>query len=221
MPIKKNDFIEIDFVGKVKDSGQVFDLTREEDAKKYDVQNPKMKYKPLKICVGQGHLVKGLEDFLIGKDESKSYTVDLPPDQAFGKKDPKLMKIVSASVFKDQKIKPFPGLRVNFDNYQGTVKTVSGGRCVIDFNHPLAGHDVIYEIKGMKVISDINEKIHTMLHGFLGHVEHDFKDGKLVLKVDLPKELQKPITDKLKEVIPEIKDVSYEKPAEKKATTAK
>lgn len=212
MPIKKNDFIEIDFVGKVKETNQVFDLTTEEDAKKYNAHNPKAKYKPLKACIGQGHLVKGLEEFLIGKEENKAYTVDLTPEQAFGKKDPKLMKIVSMSVFKDQNIRPFPGLRVNFDNYQGTIKTVSGGRCIVDFNHPLAGHNVIYDLKVKNIITSVDEKVHTMLHGFLGHIEHDFKDGKLVLKFDLPKELQDPINTKLKEVIPEIKEIAYEKP---------
>ena len=69
--IKKGDFIELDYTGRLKDDKIVFDTTVEETAKASNVYNDKFKYKPTIICVGEAHLIKGLDDFLIGKNPGK------------------------------------------------------------------------------------------------------------------------------------------------------
>lgn len=74
MTLKKGDFIEIEFIGKIKESHIVFDVTNEQDAKKYNLYNPKIKYSPLIICIGENNIVKGLDEFLICK-EIKDYTI--------------------------------------------------------------------------------------------------------------------------------------------------
>ena len=48
---------------------------------------------------------------------------------------------------------------LNFDGKMGKVLSVSGGRVLVDFNHPLAGKEVIYEINVKKIIQDIDGKI--------------------------------------------------------------
>ena len=214
MAIKKGDFIEIDFIGRLKETNGIFDLTNEKDAKSNDVYNPKTKYGPKAICVGEGHVVKGLDEALIGKD-LKEYKIELEPEQAFGKKDPKLMKIVSTNLFTKQNIRPFPGLQVNIDNMIGLIKTVSGGRTIVDFNHPLAGHPIVYEVKILKLIKEDQEKLTAILepakHLFQLEINTDLKDGEATIKSKLPELLEKGFKERIKELIPSIKKLTFTK----------
>ncbi|MBI2109760.1 peptidylprolyl isomerase [Candidatus Woesearchaeota archaeon] len=205
---KKGDFIQVDFIGKTKDDNKVFDLTREEDAKKHNLHNPKTKYKPLIVCIGERNLLKGLDDFLIEKTPGK-YTIDLKSEEAFGTKNPQLIKMVPLNLFQKQNIKPFPGLRINMDNIIGTVRTVSGGRVVMDFNHPLAGREVIYEIDVKGPITDTTEKIKGFLEVTLGVSDFELKDNNLTINAQLPEAYQKPISDTLKRLIPEVKEIHF------------
>ncbi|MCH7623074.1 MAG: FKBP-type peptidyl-prolyl cis-trans isomerase [Nitrospinae bacterium] len=127
MKVKKGDFIEIDYVAKLKDENKIFDLTSEEIAKKENIYNEKFTYKPLVLCVGERHVIKGLDSALIDKEVGKEFTLEVEPEDGFGKKDGKLIQLVSTGVFTKQKIRPFPGLQVQIDDMTGIIKTVSGG----------------------------------------------------------------------------------------------
>ena len=222
MNIKKGDFIQIAFIGREKENNHIFDLTDEATAKKENAYNPEMKYGPRTICVGEHNIVPGLDDFLVGK-ETKTYTVELTPEQAFGKKNPKLIKMMPLSVFTKQKIKPFPGLQLNMDGHLVTIKTVSGGRVVVDFNHPVSGRDVVYEITVKKIITDDKEKItHLIESGFGPTAMFTFTDGNLeiTLPQELPKEVQDTLSTELTRLVPAIKKVTFKKKEEKKTDKA-
>lgn len=207
--IKKRDFIEIDYIGRLKETNEIFDLTNAEDAKKNNVYNDKLKYSSKVVCVGNNILVKGLDEFLEGK-ECKNYTTELSAEKAFGKKDPKLMKLVSISIFRKQNIKPFPGLQVSFDGLMGIVKTVSGGRVIVDFNHPLAGRDVVYDIRIKRVVNDDKEKINALLEQIFGKkIDFEFKNKKLTIKSVINTSLKEYVTKSIKECMQNIKDVEF------------
>ena len=182
MKLKKKDFIEIEFTGKVKD-GEIFDSNIEKDLKKI---NPDAKAKPFIFCLGEGMFLKGVEDFLIGKDIGE-YEIELPPEKAFGKRDSKLIQMIPAKTFKEHKLNPVSGFMFNFDGRLGKVLTVSGGRVMVDFNNPIAGKDVVYKIKILKKIDDLNEKIKAF-NEFLFKRELKFKvEGKRIsIEVEKP-----------------------------------
>ena len=70
---------------------------------------------------------------------------------------------------------------MNFDGRVGKVLSVSGGRVLIDFNHPLAGKDLVYEIDIKRKIDDLNEKINGF-NNFLFKKDLSFKiDGKKIV----------------------------------------
>ena len=69
MAIKKGDFIEIEYTGRLKEEGFVFDTTDEKIAKEHDLYNSKAAYGPLTICVGEHHVIHGLDEALIGKEK--------------------------------------------------------------------------------------------------------------------------------------------------------
>jgi FKBP-type peptidyl-prolyl cis-trans isomerase SlyD len=212
MKIKKGDFIEIDYVGRLKDSGQIFDLTKKDIAEKEKVANKSADYSPKIICVGAQDIVKGLDDFIVGKETGKSYSIELDSDNAFGKKNPKLIKMMPLSVFKKQKLNPFPGLQINIDGMLGIVRTCSGGRVLVDFNHPLSGREVVYEIDIKKIINKDDEKIKAIIKGLINkEVECNVKEGKAIIDLDLPEQFQKLIEERIKSLVTGLKKVEFKK----------
>ena len=217
MIVQKGDFVELDYVGRIAESGRVFDVTSEQAAKKEGIHNERGTYGPRIICVGEHQIVAGLDAFLIGKEEKKEYTITLQAEHAFGKKDPKLLKIVPSSVFLKQKIKPVPGLRVTINDMLGTIKTGSGGRVIVDFNHPLAGHDVIYHVNIVRVLTTAEEKVRAVTAFFFGHESKaEVTDGACVVHVKLPSEFHERFALEIRRLIPALKKVEFVDPAEKK-----
>ncbi|MBW3023314.1 FKBP-type peptidyl-prolyl cis-trans isomerase, partial [Candidatus Woesearchaeota archaeon] len=100
--VKKGDFVEIEYTGAIKDSNTVFDTTNAEIAKKEGFFDPKHKYGPAIVCVGQKQLLEGLDEFVDGKDVGTEYDVLIAPENGFGNKDAKNMKIVPTNVFTKQ-----------------------------------------------------------------------------------------------------------------------
>ncbi len=162
MAVKVNDFIELDYTGRLKETHEVFDTTNTEEAQKAGVHNPHAHYKPVIICLGRGQLLKGLEQQLVGK-EIGTHEFTLSQEQAFGRKDAKLLKLVPTKVFLRQGIRPMPGLQVNIDDGLGTIRTVTGGRTVVDFNHPLSGHEVEYTVTIKRIVTDKKEQVAAIL----------------------------------------------------------
>ena len=157
--IKKGEFIEVEYTGRIKEDNLIFDTTNEKLAKEAGMNAPNMTYGPVIVCLGEGQLLKGLENQLEGKETEKEYTFTISPEDGFGKKDAKLIRMVPINVFKKQNIMPQPGMQVNIDGLIGIIKTAAGGRCLVDLNHPLSGRELNYTIKVNKIITDNKEKI--------------------------------------------------------------
>src|SRR3989344_755574 len=113
--IKKGDFVEVEYTGILKENNFVFDTTDVKTAKENNIYNESMQYGTVIVCIGEGPLLRGLDEQLDGKELNKEFTIELSPEKAFGKKDGKLLKIVPASAFTKQKINPVPGLQINID----------------------------------------------------------------------------------------------------------
>ena len=179
--LKKNDFIEIQYTGKVKD-GDIFDTNIPEQAKKINLE---IKDRPLIICLGQGMILPAIDEFLIGKNADAEYTLDLPSEKAFGKRRRELVKTMPISVFNQAKTKPQAGMVFAFDNMLGKITTVSGGRVIVDFNNPLAGKDVTYELKVKRILKDEKEKVEALIKTFFRkEFKFEIKEKKLILRAD-------------------------------------
>jgi len=215
MGLKKGDFVDIEYSAYDKDSGNLFDLTNAEEAKKEGIFDPKARYGALTICVGEEFLLKGLDDALVGKEENKRFEVEIAAENGFGKRDPKLMKLLSIGIFKKENLRPFPGLRMNFDGMIGTVRSVSGGRVIVDFNHPLAGHRLLYKVKIGKIIQDKQKQLDGLI-GFFSNFKGNVKESVVEIEGDVPNELQKILSEKIKKLISGVKEVKFAKTATKK-----
>ncbi len=210
--IKEGDFVELDYTGKIVEDNVVFDTTIEADAKKNNLYDAKTKYEPVRICIGKRHVIEGLDKGLVGKEVGKEYVFRVKPEEAFGQKNPRMMQLIATNKFREQGITPMPGLQVNMDGVLGTIKAVSGGRTIVDFNHPLSGKELEYRAIVRSVIADVSEKADAALKLLGVNAEKAVSGETLVLKSDkeIPQKAQEGITKAITELIPEIKTVSFE-----------
>ena len=148
-----------------------------------------------------------IDDFLLDKEIATKLSVVVHAEEGFGKKDPKHIQMIPLNKFKDQKINPMPGLRVEIDQYTGVVKSVSGGRVLVDFNHPLAGRDLHYEVMIKRKVEDLKEKVSGFLelNFHLHHAQLEEKDGVVTLHAPIPQEMQVMLQTELQKRIPELK----------------
>lgn len=181
MSLKEKDFIEIEFTGKIQ-GGEIFDSNSKEDIEKAGL---KAEAKPFIFSLGQGMFLKGIDDFLIGKEVGKKYHPKLIAENAFGKREADLVRLIPLNVFKQHKLNPIPGVMFNFDGRIAKILSVSGGRVRVDFNNPLAGKDVEYDLIVLRKLDDINEKIDS-LNEFLFRKKFPFSinDKKIVMQVE-------------------------------------
>lgn len=200
--LKKGDFVELDYTGRIKDDKLVFDTTIEQIAKDSNIHNPKFRYKPVIICLGEKHLVMGLDNALIGKNPGK-HTIEVNAENAFGKKTPDLLKLLPMKLFTKDNVKPFVGLEVNVDETLGIIRSVSGGRVIVDFNHPLASRDLIYDVDVKRTVTDPLEKTKALLELIgIPFEDIDIIDGKAVVttKTKFPEEEVKELADNIQKL---------------------
>jgi FKBP-type peptidyl-prolyl cis-trans isomerase 2 len=202
MVLREGDFIQLEYTGMIKETGDVFDTTDMALAKKEGIYQEGASFGPVTVCLGQNFMLSGVEKALIGK-ELGQHTIGLEPEQAFGKKSAKLVQLMPTAKLRKENIEPQPGLQLNVDGMMGVIKTVSGGRTIVDFNHPLAGKELTYKVKALKLVSDEKEKADACINFlFKMPAETELKEGTYTIKVKarLPKEAEDMVMGKLKEL---------------------
>src|SRR3989344_2370351 len=204
--LNENDFIEIDYIARIKDNG-IFDLTKEDIAKQNNIFNKDFKYKPVIICLGKGDILKGLDKKLIEKDIGK-YKIDLTPEEGLGKKDGKLIKLVPTKEFTKQNIKPMPGMQLNLDGFIGKIISVTGGRTLVDFNNPLSGKNLVYEIEIKRKITDKKEQLEGFLDILFKDYKLELKDDEAVIDTKISKEMEESLKKEILERV-KIKKVTF------------
>jgi FKBP-type peptidyl-prolyl cis-trans isomerase 2 len=185
--IKKNDFVEILFTGRITNTTKIFDTNIETDAKAANFKTQDIK--PLILSVGHKMLPVGFDNDIEGKEVGKDYTLDLTPEQAFGKRNPQLVRMIPTKHFNEQKITPVKGMQLNLDGQLVKVLSSDRGRTLVDFNNPLAGKPVTYTYKISKTITDQKEKI-IALQDFLFRQIFDYGIKEKTITFTVPKEAE-------------------------------
>lgn len=192
MALKKGDFVELDFTGKISSNDQVFDSTKDRGS--------------VPVCIGAGMIFKKIDSALEGKNIGDEFDLELKPEEAFGARRSDLVQLTSINNFRKQNLNPMPGMQVNIDGTVATIRSVSGGRVTIDFNHPLAGKNLKFKIKIGKQITNATEKIKALLADWKGSVKEIEKGYEISLNIKLPEKIAELKVKQIKELIPEIKD---------------
>jgi len=189
--IQKSDFIIVDYTGKVKETGEVFDTTSEEIAKENKLYKEGDIYEPRLVVVGEGWVLKALDDafqtFKLKKDE----TVEIPPENAFGNRNPEKIKFVPYKRLAARGITPYVGAQIEYDKRPATVRTVGSGRVTLDFNPPLAGKTLVYEVNIQNQLKTNEEKIGALIHRripIVGVEKFNLNITKTTVNVKMPDE---------------------------------
>ena len=117
---------------------------------------------PLSFVVGDGTLDKGLELALIGLREGDHQVLTLMPGQAFGMRDETAVQRVEKSRFPaDMQLEP--GQIVGFsgpdgEELAGAVLELQDQHVKVDFNHPLAGREIVFETRIIEVTNPPSEE---------------------------------------------------------------
>lgn len=180
--VEKGVFIELDYTGRV--DGRVFDTTIKEIAEKEGLKRGDTK--PVLIQVGTGEVIKGVDEALLEMKEGEERTIKVPPEKGYGERRPELIRVVPLKAFKQSNIKPVPGMLLTLDNMPAKVQSVSGGRVRVDFNHELAGKELEFQLKIVKVLKKPDEIINALKERLLPEAKASFKEGVCEVSVDSP-----------------------------------
>lgn len=162
------EFVRINYIGRIKESGEIFDLTDEAVAKKSGLHDPRVRYGPVPVVTGSNMILPALEDELKKMGVGEKKTVELAPEKAFGQRDSRLIRIFTESQFRKHDMAPAPGMKVEVNDLTGRVLSVSGGRVRVDFNHTLAGKTIVYDIELTEKIEKADEKVKALVQYYTG-----------------------------------------------------
>lgn len=198
---QKGDFVRLNYTGYFAENGHCIDTTIEEMAKKHNILAKNFKYEPVVVCIGETHILPGIDKALVGKKNEK-FELEIEPEFAFGKKSSKSIKQIPLSEFKGQKQRPMVGDQFMYGEKLATVKFVSNRMVMLDFNHPYAGYKVKYEIEVLEKVEDKKEQLEAIVKHELRFDPEKYsieeKDGSLSLKVkskEFPKEFQESVKE--------------------------
>lgn len=104
---------------------------------------------PVQFVFGDGNIPEGFEQALIGLKVGDHLDLTIAPERGFGMHNPSNIQVMPRSQFTDMDLEP--GLVVSFKEpggeIPGVVTEFSDERVTVDFNHPLAGKTVLFEVK--------------------------------------------------------------------------
>jgi FKBP-type peptidyl-prolyl cis-trans isomerase 2 len=191
MVLQKGDFILIDYTAKVKETNEVFDTTNEETSRKEHLHKEGEIYEPKLIVIGEGWMLKPLDEAFTTMEPAKTATVEIPPDKAFGPRDAEKVRRVPLKQLLAKDINPAIGARVEYGGKMATVRAIGAGRVLLDYNPPLAGKTLVYDVTVQKKLEAKEDKMAALIHRRIPVVEPaKFKLAleEKVLTVDMPEE---------------------------------
>jgi len=231
--MENGKIVLVNYTGKVVSNSEIFETTEEKKAVEGGIFQEGRKYMPLPIVTGNGEMLKPIEEAIDRMKSGETKKIVLKPSEAFGERKAEMIVVVPLAEFRRREINPVPGLVIDLNNQRGKVQSVSGGRVRVDFNHPLAGKDIEYEIKIEKELKSNREKIDAFFEKYFGMIPEkekklSIKENKVDVAIDAKyaegiAPLKKAFSDAITKNIKAIESVKFteEFTAEKKTIPAK
>lgn len=180
MAITEGDYIRLDYTGSVDDV--VFDTTSAEAANEAGIENPSATYGPILVRVGSGHVIPGLDDALVGREQGEEAEIDVPPEKGFGEYNRDLVEGVPLKSFPE---KVQVGSRIRKEDREGVVRDIIGSRAIVDYNNELAGKTLHYTFRVVEVVENELERARGLIRLYAGR-EMPSTLRKGVLTLELP-----------------------------------
>ena len=145
---KEGDKVKVHYTGRLE-GGEVFDSSEcSEDECGCDTG-------PMEFTIGEGSVIPGFEEAVIGMSQGESKTVTIPVDDAYGQRIEEMVAVVERSNLPPE-MTPELGMRLEVTQEDGQVfpvviTEVTDTQVTIDANHPLAGRDLTFDIKLVEI----------------------------------------------------------------------
>lgn len=211
--LSSGDLVRISYTGRLASDKSLFETTDEQSAREGGIWSTASTYGPRLVVVGKSAMLKGLEESIQTLKPGQNGLFKIPADKAFGPRFPELVRMVSLSEFQKNGVQPQPGLVVMVDRVPATVKSVSAGRVMLDFNHPFAGQDVEYSVQLLEVFTDPAEKARALgsLFGIPVRVEKSGAKNRIVVSEGKDAQKAKGLANALKASLGDWAEISIEK----------
>jgi FKBP-type peptidyl-prolyl cis-trans isomerase 2 len=155
VPITTGDSVTFEYTGRLED-GTVFDTSREAVAEEAGLTEAELEreYAPLTIDIGTHQVIEGMENGLLGLEEGEAATIEIPPEEAYGKWDK-----ADVQEFETAELEamiggqtPEEGGYLEAQNgRQGEIVHVDDEATRVDFNHELAGKALMFDVEILDV----------------------------------------------------------------------
>tara|TARA_B100000929_G_scaffold61489_1_gene46654 strand:- start:1691 stop:2416 length:726 start_codon:yes stop_codon:yes gene_type:complete len=191
LTFKKGQLILLDYTAKIKDNGEIFETTIEDEAKKHSLHEPNVKYMPKLVSVGEGWVLKGLDDALLETVTGDKKTIEVSPDKGFGARDKGKVRMIPLRKLGEDAEKVSVGDTVEIDNKKGIIRYIGSGRVQIDYNHRYAGKTILYDINIVKSLDSDDDKISEILKSRLP-IENEkiiYKKNGTAVDITIPEEI--------------------------------
>jgi peptidylprolyl isomerase len=137
---KVGDTVTVHYTGKLN-NGNIFDSSVERD--------------PLQFSLGEGSVIVGFEQAVIGMSPGEAKTVSIPADQAYGPYYQEMVIVVNRQQIPPE-LEVEVGQQLQISQQSGqvipvVVREVSDSEVTLDANHPLAGEDLVFEIELVEI----------------------------------------------------------------------
>lgn len=189
--VTEKSLVYVDYTGYTKDDGFYFDTTVEQVAKEKDIHKENERYEPMLVAIGWNWLLEALEEELVGMKVGDSKTVEVPPEKGAGQRDPNLIKKIALTKLHKQGARGYKGEEITFGRERGVITSVLGRTVRVDFNPPLAGKTLIFDLTVREIISDPVDKLLAVVKRRIPAIPiEQFKvsiTGKTIT-IELPKE---------------------------------
>ncbi len=220
MTFQKGTLLLVDYTAKVKDTNEVFETTKEDDAKSNSIHDTNMKYQPRLVSVGESWVLKGLDDALLNTNAGDKLTVEVPPEKGFGTRDPAKVRMIPLRKLGGDAEKTSVGDAIEVDERTGIVRFIGSGRVQVDFNHRFAGKTILYDVNVLKSLNTDDEKILGLLKRRLPIEESKlkFKVTGTELDITMPEEtfmaeglqiIKRAIVNDIYKFVPKLEKINF------------
>lgn len=190
--VNKGDFIMVEMTGRAQETGEIFETTDEELAREEGAYREGATYGPRLVVVGEGWVLKGLDERLPGTELDEEVEIEIPPAEAFGERNSDLVQMIPYRILRSKGVNPVVGAELEIDGRPAVIRSIGGGRVQVDYNHPLAGRNIVYNLNVVEQIENDKKKIQALVsRRFLGVESDKFKVRKLKkkIRVEIPDEV--------------------------------
>jgi peptidylprolyl isomerase len=164
--VEEGDFVLLKMTARTQ-KGKVFRVSSVEDAKIAGIYEEEKAtqgyYTPEFVIVGKsGFLNEGLTETLKDLNFFEKKSVRIPPTKAFGKREPQKIERIGIAKFRKLNDGKNPEYGQDFTNkkgQRGVVTNIIQGKVVLDYNHPLAGQSIDYNLEIVDRIDEFSDKI--------------------------------------------------------------